>query len=307
MIEKDLSYIYHLDGIRIKKKIKISSLCEGICSDRQYRKYLTGTNNISDKRILEFCNKLKISAKDFYSTLHTKESTLNTELSDFYTNIADGEYLKAKKFIDAKNKITSVQSKRLYNYCKVRFDYETGILPLEYTLNLLKKEINYQELENITAFDFIDILSLEYIANLEIKLDIDKSLNLITKILNSDTTIFLTTKNMYFLAPLYSNTAIMLGKIGRFNECIEICDRGIEFCLEREVSRSLTRLYYCKAIALKKIGQLEDAEYFGLLCLSNSISLQNKNETNTFYKILCKDFNEDFFNKIDIHKAKFLN
>ena len=68
-----LRYIYHLDSIRIKKKVTVEKMCNGICSDRQYRKYLSGINNISDQKIMDFCNNLSISPRDFYYSLNEKD------------------------------------------------------------------------------------------------------------------------------------------------------------------------------------------------------------------------------------------
>ena len=61
--------IIHLDNIRIQKNMTVEKLCDGICGDRQYRKYVSGYTNISEKRLMEFVNKLGISARDFYFSL----------------------------------------------------------------------------------------------------------------------------------------------------------------------------------------------------------------------------------------------
>ena len=125
-----LRYIYHLDSIRLKKKITVDEMCNGICSDRQYRKYLSGVNNISDQRIMEFCNNLSISARDFYYSLNEKDLYDYQIIRDLYYKIINKKYLSVTKTLDNLSKRDNLnkQNTRFYEYCKTRFLYEKNIL-----------------------------------------------------------------------------------------------------------------------------------------------------------------------------------
>jgi hypothetical protein len=292
-----LRFIYHLDSIRIKKNYTITQLCDGICSDRQYRKYYTGDNNISDARIMEFCDQLGISARDFYYSLNEKDVSELDKIKKVYTAIGNRKYPEAEQLLkQLHHSYMTVQNERFYKYCELRLNYEmTNKQNKAFTLKELSKYMNYPACESYAVFDFVDILFLLLIAQIEIETGNTRSLNILIKILSNNQLLYLSAENRNILPPIYSTVAIMLGKLSMFTECIELADQGINYCTKYAYSISLTRLYYSKAIAYQMLNDLVNAEYYAALCLCNVIAINNKNEINYFYDMLKDDFKKDPF------------
>lgn len=141
----------------------VNELCEGICSDRQYRKYLTGDNNISDQRIMEFCEKLGISARDFYFSLNEKDAYEFDKIRNIYLSILKKDYDKATQLLKQIQNIDAlnIQNERFIHYCLIRSAYEQGKINALNALKQATKLVNYPECEHNDVFDFVEFLDID--------------------------------------------------------------------------------------------------------------------------------------------------
>lgn len=290
-------YMFHLDNIRRKKNITIKDLCDGICDDRQYRKYRSGENNVSDIRLLEFCERLGISSRDFYFTLNEKDEYDFKVLKNLYNFIVNKDYYEAKKILDKgfKHSYLTVQNRRLLEYCKIRYLYKQK----EYTSDQAVKEIginiNIQECCKNEIFDFVDILFLLMLAEIQVKTDKVQALDQLINILANPESIYMCPEKRDLIAPIYSNVSILLGRLNRFDELLKINSLGIEYCLKNSFSRSLTKLYQTRALALYKLERFSEAEEYIAKCISNSISIESIEVTTKLFAQLAKEFNKNPF------------
>jgi hypothetical protein len=307
MDNKRIRYIYHLDNIRVKKNLTVVQVCDGICSDRQYRKYLTGENNISDQRIMEFCDNLGISSRDFYYSLNEKDVFELNKIKKVYYAIGNKQYKTAEDLLfKIRNSFMTNQNERFFYYCEIRLKYESKQLNKNDTLLAASKYVNYPECESYNVFDFVDILYILLISQIEIDTDIIRGIKILIKILTNNDFIYLSSENRNIIPPIFSTVTIMLGKLKMFERCIEIADKGIEFCTKYDYYKSLTRLYYSKAIAYQMIKDDKNAEFNAVLCLTNVISLNNRSDIKYFYNLLKKDFKIDPFSLIQEYKDDIL-
>lgn len=161
-------YMFHLDNIRLKKNITIKDLCDGICDDRQYRKYRSGDNNVSDIRLLEFCEKLGISSRDFYFTLNEKDEYDFNLLKELYNLIVNHKFSDAKKILDKgfRYSYLTIQNKRLLEYCKIRYFYIQKEYKGDQAVREISKNIDIQECCKKEIFDFVDVLFLLLLAEI---------------------------------------------------------------------------------------------------------------------------------------------
>lgn len=287
--------MYHLDVIRQKKNIKVVDLCDGICSDRQYRKYLSGTNNISDSRIIQFCNKMGVSSRDFYYTLNISDLNDFIHIKEIYWSLVNKNYKNTQSLI-SKSKIKtehlSNQNQRLYNYCLIRNEYSTNNISDNDTINRIAKLIDFKAKELIKVFDFVDILLLLLVAEIEVKSQKTDTLYVLTALLKTNQVLYLSPDSRELISPIYSNVCIMLGRLSKYEDILDINKAGIEFCLKYSFSKSLTRLYYTRAIALKKLDRSEESEEYAVKCLFNSLSLNNNEDYFKFSQCIMKDFDK---------------
>ncbi|ERJ12643.1 helix-turn-helix transcriptional regulator [Haloplasma contractile] len=308
MINKRARYIYHLDNLRLNKNFTVKQLCDGICSDRQYRKYLSGDNNISDQRLMDFCDNLGISARDFYYSLNEKDVYVLKHIKNLYYALTKKKYNKVSSLLENTHNIDLMtnQNRRFFNYCLIRFYYETKKYDEKHAISEASKYVDYPKCKDNNVFDFVDILFLLFIAQIEIHVGIQQGLKILLKILSNKNFLYLSSENRSILPPVYSTVSIMLGKLKLYDQCIEITDSGIDFCIKNSFNKSLTRLYYSKAVAHKMLDNLDLAKHYAVLCFTNVISRNNKSEIKLFYKTLMQDFDIDPFVLIQLQKEAFL-
>jgi hypothetical protein len=97
------------------------------------------------------------------------------------------------------------------------------------------------------------------------------------------------------IAPIYSNVSVMLGRLNRFNDLLRINSLGIEYCIKNSFSKSLTKLYQTRALALHKLERFSEAHEFIAKSISNSISIESSEANYKLFKQLVKDFNKNPF------------
>lgn len=292
-----LRYIYHLDNIRSKKKVTITNLCKDICDRRQYTKYLSGENNISDTRIIEFCNVLGVSARDFYYTLNEKDIYDFSKLRELYYHILDKRYNDAINQIEVIDKIDnlSFQNTNFFTYCKTRFKYENKIINEINALTDLSKIINYPDCKKNEVFDFVDIITLMLISEIEIKKRKTIGLKFLTKILRTPSHLYLSLDSRSIIPTIYSAVSLLLGRLKRYEDCIEISKAGISYCTENNYSKSLTWLYYYLALSYKHTKKTSLSEKYAALCFSNVLASNNPSKVKLFFSLISTDFNKDPF------------
>lgn len=258
---------------------------------------------------MQFCDKLKISARDYYFSLDKKDNYIHLKIKKIYECLVSKQYEKTNyliKHFSLKIPLTN-QNNRFFQYCKLRYNYETNkTINISLLTQKINKYLSYPECSNSKVFDFVDILFLMLISQIEIRQNKVHGLNALINILNSPEFLYLSSENRDILPPIYSNVSIMLGKLNRFSECIKIAEDGISYCNKYSYSKSLTRLYYSLSIANKKLNHLSDAEYNASLCLASAISTNNSAELNIFYELLRNDYNKDPFLQLMQNKGKLL-
>lgn len=304
MNKERMRYIYHLDEIRQRKNMTVAALCKDICNERQYRKYLSGDNNISDKRIAEFCERLTIDSRDFYFSLNQKDNLDLDLLKNLYEVIVEKrDYKEGAKLleeIDGK-KLNAWNSKKL-RYIKLKYHYDQKAMYPDQAVSILKDILDYPACKNNESFDFVDINCIQTLSDIEIQVNEDDGLNLLLTILNNPDVQLLTGENRVIMPTIYSNAAQQLDRVGRFEDSIEVATNGIKYCLKYNYHKSLTWLYYTKSCSLRKLNRLSDAEHYTVLALANLISRQETSVMNAFYRAMVNDFNKDPFEMLKAHK-----
>ena len=149
---------YHLDDLRINKNYIVEDLCDGICTDRQYRRYISGYSVLPFSKLKKFCSRLNISISDFYYSLSQKDRTAYSSLVKIYNSTILGDTDKAKYDFKHFRHLNSLdeQNLRFYDSIGIRINYDNEQTNDITTLNLLKKHSNYQNTSKNNAFDFVD-------------------------------------------------------------------------------------------------------------------------------------------------------
>lgn len=300
--------IIHLDNIRIQKNFTVEELCDGICGDRQYRKYLSGYTNISEKRIMEFVDKLGISARDFYYSLYDKDRYDFRQIKNLYIKLEQRDYTDFNTKLDTVSKLKglNIHNQRFLGFLQTKYLLDNKDINETTAVSRFSKICEFPECIKRNVFDFVDIISLHLIAQLEYKLNKTDSIDLLLRILKDRSIMYLTSDNESILPSIYSNVSIILGRLGRIDEWIALASEGVIFCLANDNSKSLTRLYYSLSMAHKHLNNGVLAEHYAALCYSNAIARNNPSEALQFFKLLENDFQKDPFRIIIESKDRIL-
>lgn len=288
-------YMFHLDDIRLKKNMSIDKLCNNICSVRQYYKYLSGTNNVSDKRLIEYCSNLSITPRDFYYSLYEKDKIDYGKVRKIYYELIRRKYKGLEMEIKKIEKTVNPQNIRFLDYCLARLKFEKQLITSDKYYSELCKIVDFPKCLDKKVFDFTDIISIHSISEIEVNMGKEKALNFIIGLLDNNEMLYLSAENKNILPTIYSSVSILLGRLGKYSECINIANKGIDYCTKYSLNKSLSWIYYARAIGYKNIHKNIQAEQNAALCFANALARQNNNEVTHFYNLLTKDFKKDPF------------
>lgn len=291
MIGDSKKQAYHLDDLRMNKNFTVEDLCDGICTDRQYRRYVSGYSVLPFTKLKHFCNKLNISISDFFYSLSEKDRMVYSSIADIYSKIISGDIKTAKydyEHFKYKNTLEE-QNERFFYYIGIRINYDYEQTNDITTLYLLKKHCNYQKTSKNNAFDFVDILYLHLISQIEIKSKTTNAMEVLEKILNSDEKIYISSENKHIFPPIYANLSIILGKLGKIMDSLKMSQNGIKFCIHHQIFKSLSSLYYTEMYSHHLLGNAEKSYSSAIKCISSCISSENHKDLVFYIDLIEKD------------------
>ncbi len=302
-LDQSLLQSYHLDNIRIKRGMTVEHLTEGICTDRQYRRYVSGDSILRLDMLNKFCDKLNIGINDFFYSLVQKDHLIYTELVSAYRALNNKNFdqcIDILKEIDVDS--LDLSNKNFYDFIYLKLQHEKKVIS---DINVMSKLIEskiYENLFKTEIYDFIDILYIHLISQIEVKTKKKDAFNLLIKLLDVPEHIYISTENKFMLPPIFANTSIILGRLNEVDESLAIATRGIEFCLNHKLSHALPNLYYVQMLGFRATNRKEEMYVSAVKCLSSCIAT-DMNLYQTFYDLIKKDLGIDpsqLFTHIDL-------
>ena len=300
--------MYHLDNLRRSKRITVEKFCEEICSDRQYRRLLSGEQNVSDQKITEFCNKLGISTIDFYYSANEKDKYEYSKIVKLYNYLSVGQYELFKKDYEKvkKERLVNKQNNRFFTFTLLKYQYLTGNIKDRVYIEELSKICNYPKCIKFKTFDFVDIISLQIISEIEVKNDIKTALTLLSKILTSKDMVYISSESRHILPNIYGTVSILLSRLKLHGESLKTANSGINYSILHSDFSTLTHLYYSKAYTLLQMNQVKQAQIVAAKCLSNAISRGIKSEYEVAVKLIEKNFNIEPLSLFQTYKNELI-
>ncbi|MCK4551907.1 MAG: hypothetical protein KAU02_03245 [Tenericutes bacterium] len=283
----------------------VEQLCEGICDTRTYRRYIAAERKITPDKIVDFCNRIGISPSDFFYNSKTREREELNRIRDLYQNIVNFDYtnffVKLKKI--KRQRLLNFQNVRYLDFCVTKANHETKKILDNQAYDILCNLCDYPNCLKKSVYDFVDIISLNFIAKLEVKIKKTIALNRLNEILNQNL-IYISSESKLILPEVYANVSLYLGRLKQYPEALSIADEGIGYCLKHSNLSALTHLRYMRAYCLLVQGNRKDAEVEALRCLGIAFGKDNKYEIEMFTRVLSKDFNMDMFNLFKKYEYK---
>ncbi len=292
-LEQSLLQSYHLDNIRIKRGMTVEQLTEGICTDRQYRRYVSGDSVLRLDMLNKFCDKLNIGINDFFYSLVQKDHLVYTDLVAAYRALNNNQF---DLCIDILKKINvdllDLSNKNFYDFIYLKLQHVKKELS---DINVMSKLIEsniYDNLFKTEIYDFIDILYIDLISQIEVKTKKKDAFNLLVKLLNAPEDMYISTENKFLLPPIFANTSIILGRLNEIDESLAVAKRGIEFCLNQKLSHALPNLYYVEMLGYRANDRKEEMYVSAVKCLSSCIA-NNMHLYKIFYDLIKSDLGID--------------
>jgi len=288
-------YSLHIEELRAIKNIPVLDFVDNICSDRQYRRFLSGTQFMKQTIMFALCRKLNMRPSDFLSSFNYKDEWEFQQIVKLYSFLVKKQYDNFVKYSShfRNSQFYNIQSERIFHYCFIRFEYETKIINKYSAIDRLSKLIDYPKLLNRSMFDFVEVISLNKIAHLEVLDDITTALNGLRKILSDTRFIYISSNTRSIFPNIYSSVARMLGVIGDIEGALITSKLGITYSINNNCNIALSNLYYTHALSLFNLGRINEAFDVVIKCLASTISKNNIEQFNHYLKLFKKDMNID--------------
>lgn len=276
---------------------------EGVCSDRQYRRYLSGESQVSQRTIRKFCEKLEISSNDFYNSFHQNDHEEYAKVSAIYGLINDKKYKDALELINDISTHTFLSSltKKFFQYCSITYRFEQEEIQPHYALDLYSRIINYPEILSKAEFNFVDIITLSQIAKIDSKYQRYDALYKLTELLESKKLVYTSSNTRYVYPSIYVKVIKLFWQKKDHDKAFFLINEGINYSIYLNDFTTLPELLYMKSFILKSLYNKHDESIrFASYCLTLLKIKMDHKRLEKYKGIFLKDFGESFVNEIPV-------
>ena len=299
-VERIIRYERRTQGISQEE------LSDGICSASYLSRIETGDVRPSAEileKLMERLGKQISKYTQFKSEFELQIENLKYEARRFYylgDKIRHQECIEALKVLENdENGFLLNQFLRLHQYLmddKNEPSSEKKLNALYDILKLTKNDIRLEQLSNelLTQDEVILInnIAIQY-KNLG---EINVAINILVELRRylEKPNIELEQKRRTYPV-IMSNLSKWLSRVFRYIECIEVCDKAIEYCIEFDSNRMLIDAYFNKGHALANYGMLEPGLKSMKLAYDISVALKQNEISQTIKEFL----NSEYGHKIE--------
>jgi hypothetical protein len=281
----------YLDKIREAKNITRVDFLHDVVSVRQYKRYLYGESEMPYSIVEKLCNKLGVK---FYHILNDFDSRVKNEtkkLNQLYRSVVRYDFEKYKTLIREFNESHVLNERNIiyYKHITILYKYYSGSASIAYVIDASIKLIDYPKVLNNDVFDSIDLIILSFlmsVLNEEVKCKIEKVL---LKVFNSEDSVIYG-ESSFILRYILINLINRLGVKGEYDNVIEYCDLGLTQANVNMEYLNTEFLYYYKALAAHKIGNIKLRDESIYLCYGILGLSKDKSNFIKFNKLIEKDF-----------------
>lgn len=308
MSDFSIKYAYTLDDIRRQKKISVSNLCEGICSDRQYRRFMSGERILSQEKIYIFCEKLGVSPGDFFYASLSKDKYDYRELYVLYSYLLNHQF---EKFLIQYEKIKKTsrldkQNQRFYDFNYIKYTYLTKKITKLQAVDQFSTLVDYPNCVNNNVFDFVDVICLFDISAIESEFKDSNAMDILLRILYDKSLLYIGSESRHILPSIYRGVSQMLLLRKNYKESLKLSNEGIAYCLKFSDLQNLSGLYFAKSISNSKLGYKKEAHIAAARTIGNSIAMNDTRLINDFSSELKEELGTDPFEFFNIYRDDLL-
>jgi len=307
-MESITNYAIFLDELRLKHHISLEDFCDGICEPRSFRRYTSGERNIPHDKISLFCNRVGLSLDEFYYSLFQHDKKEYIRIHELYVLIQKKkfeDFYKAAKKLNIKY-IVSVFHRKFYQFCMIKADFETKKLTPQHAKDNFAALINYPKCISNNAFNFIDILCLSVIANIEVRNHEYTALKRLEEILTNTSLQYMNSESDKLMPSVYANVSLLYYLDKDYIGSLKIAEKGIMFSIESKDFGQLHYLHYMAAYNHFVLGNRKMCNIEAIQCLYAAILTQDEDTISFFHKMLIDDLGYDVLDDAKKYKDTLL-
>lgn len=303
------NYFFSIENLRKENGISREDFCDGICSERQYWRYLNGSNLCPPDRITQFLKKLKITYSEFHYLFYLKEHEEYKLIDKLYEKIISGDSISARKDFEDINKrrFISYELVLFWDLCKLMYNIEFSDISNSEKVHRYKQAINYEVALNKEFINFYDLNILLRIAKLEPKTDSKEVLEFLYDICLTKR-YYMSSNERYALPAIFLSIGKIFGSNGQIEKAMKIAKQGILYSNSNFDNKGLPNLYYLLALCEYKLGYRESFNTHVSKTLQACIVVGDTRKYSTFSQLIRKNFNltnDQILNLINMSNSKF--
>lgn len=250
-----------IDGLRIDKKLSREDLCDGIISLSQYKRYLRGDTSIPNNIVVSLADKLKFNIDDLHLMYRSKSDKQYSKINQIYYLIISNELEEAYTLAyEMKDDIIVTNSNQLFfDFCFIYIKHKLSQISDIQVLEMFSSLINYPECMDNDTHSWVEANILVQIVQITAQMENYEPTNHMYSLLKQEKFIKSYTGEAGMIPAIYATIAKILGMQDKNNEVIEICGIAIDYCVQHEISSSLSHLYFFKSFSHHNIGEIDEA------------------------------------------------
>jgi tetratricopeptide (TPR) repeat protein len=284
-------HFFTINELRVENSMSIEDFCEGICSERQYWRYMNGSNLCPPDKLTKFLMKLNMTYNEYNYYLYIKSSVEYVEIELAYTSILRNKKPTAIRLMNKykNHHFSTYEVELFYSLCASLLDVEYGNYTVREKISKYSKTINYPTIISKSHLNFREVSILLRIAHYEKEISVfDTADYLYTKLLNED--FYVSSNSRFALPALYVKLSKIFGSKKDLQKALDIANKGIKYSIKNYDSKALTNLYYLSALCEFKIGKRDQFSTNVAKCLATALSNQDTENYNCFYNLIQKTF-----------------
>ncbi len=240
-----------IDGLRIERQLSRESLCEGIMSLSQYKRYLRGDTSIPNNKLLLLADRLKFSISDLHIMYRSRQDTQFKKIGKINKLIRERQYRNA---LDSINKMKSEvfisdYNKLYFDYCYITVQYNLKLVSDVHVLGMLSNLIDYPDCMKNESFTWLELSILFYIVIISSQMENYEPSERMYEILTSSFFQQTVLEESSLIPLFYSTLSQIMGAQKRYKEVIELTSKGIDYCLRLDIFTGLPRLFLFNSFA----------------------------------------------------------
>ena len=247
-----------VEVMRVERKIPIVDFVEGICTRRQYNRYKSGEQEVSNINLAAMLDRLEVNFSRFFRKLEEQQNNTKRKLMNQMSLINSYRYREVLDFLDLldEESLDSESDIKLTVILRAIAEYNLKLITKEHCKQILIKEIDYPNCLEKKYLTFNEQNALIYI--MQASDDNEIAERTYKKLLDvNDETDY----PWYDTMVMRTNLAREFGKKKMYNELNEIYDTTVAEMTNDVWFRALVNLSYFKLLTSINLKQDYTEDY----------------------------------------------